>query len=231
VTGSTVRPPAYQQLADELRDDITSGRLQPGERLPPEPELCQKTGVSRSTVREALRLLASQHLIVTTRGVTGGSFVAHPDAEQLSESLSTGLTMLTNAAEIGLADLIELRRALEIPAAALAAVRRTDAQLAEIRAALFDPDLDGFDVMMQAHAVFHAAVAKATGNALFELFTGPLYRVSYGEDVTGNLPDGYWHRIDADHRELMASLTHQDAEAAATQARFHLDYVASVAKL
>jgi DNA-binding FadR family transcriptional regulator len=58
-----------------------------------------------------------------------------------------------------------------------------------------------------------------------------LYRVSYGEDVTGNLPDGYWHRIDADHRELMASLTHQDAEAAATQARFHLDYVASVAKL
>src|ERR1051325_7951226 len=83
VTGSSVRPPAYQLLADELRADITSGRLQPGERLPPEPELCVKTGVSRSTVREALRLLARQHLIVTTRGVTGGSFVSHPDAGPL----------------------------------------------------------------------------------------------------------------------------------------------------
>jgi GntR family transcriptional regulator, transcriptional repressor for pyruvate dehydrogenase complex len=230
VTGSTVRAPAYQLLADELRADITSGRLQPGERLPPEPELCHRTGVSRSTVREALRLLASQHLIVTTRGVTGGSFVAHPDAEQLSESLSTGLTMLTNAAEIGLADLVELRRALEIPAAALAAVRRTEGQLAEIRAALFDPDLDGFDVMMRAHAVFHAAVTRASGNALFELFTGPLYRVSYGEDVTANLPDGYWRRIDADHRDLLASLADRDAERAATLARTHLDYVAAVAR-
>jgi GntR family transcriptional regulator, transcriptional repressor for pyruvate dehydrogenase complex len=130
VTGSTVRPPAYQMLADELRADITSGRLRAGERLPPEPELCVKTGVSRSTVREALRLLASQHLIVTTRGVTGGSFVAHPDAEQLSEALSTGLTLLNNAAAIGFTDLLEVRRALEIPAAGLAAIRRSEAHLA-----------------------------------------------------------------------------------------------------
>src|SRR5213083_2811642 len=118
------RAPAYQLLADDLREQITSGQLRPGERLPTEPELCVRSGVSRSTVREALRLLASQHLIVTTRGVTGGSFVAHPDAAQLSEALSTGLTLLSNSAEVGLADLLELRRALEIPAAGLAAVRR-----------------------------------------------------------------------------------------------------------
>lgn len=224
-----MRPPAYQLLADELRDDITSGRLQPGERLPPEPELCIRTGVSRSTVREALRLLASQHLIVTTRGVTGGSFVAHPDAEQLSDSLSTGLTLLTNAT-VGLADLLELRQALEVPGAALAAVRRTDEHLAEIRAALFDPDLDGFGVMMQAHAVFHAAVARATTNPLYELFTRPLYRVSYGEEVTADLPDGYWKRIDADHRELFACLTNRDAEAAAMVSRRHLDYIAELSR-
>jgi len=230
VTGSTVRPPAYQVLADELRADITSGRLQPGVRLPPEPELCVRTGVGRSTVREALRLLASQHLIVTTRGVTGGSFVAHPDAEQLSEALSTGLTLLTNAAEVGLADLLELRRALEIPAAALAAVHRTDEQLAEIRAALFDPDLDGFDVMMKAHAVFHAAVARATGNPLYELFTSPLYRVSYGEAVTDSLLGEYWRRIDADHRDLLRFLVERDAEAAAAAARRHLDYIAEISR-
>src|SRR3954454_6286544 len=100
-------------LADELRADITSGRLQPGERLPPETELCVKTGVSRSTVREALRLLASQHLIVTTRGGTGGSFVSQPDGEQLADGLSPGFTLLANSSGIGLADLIELRRAIE----------------------------------------------------------------------------------------------------------------------
>jgi GntR family transcriptional repressor for pyruvate dehydrogenase complex len=229
VTGSTVRPPAYQLLADELRDDITSGRLQPGERLPPEPELCVRTGVSRSTVREALRLLASQHLIVTTRGVTGGSFVAHPDAEQLSEALSTGLALLNKAA-VGFADLLELRRALEIPAAALAATRRTDEHLTEIRAALFDPDLDGFDVMMRAHGIFHAAVAKATGNPLYELFSRPLYHVTYGEDLTESLPDGYWARIDADHRELLTAMVERDPEHARTAGRRHLDYIADAAR-
>jgi GntR family transcriptional regulator, transcriptional repressor for pyruvate dehydrogenase complex len=225
VTGSTVRLPAYQLLADELRADITSGRLQPGERLPPEPELCVRTGVSRSTVREALRLLASQHLIVTTRGVTGGSFVAHPDAEQLSEALSTGLNLLTKAA-VGFADLLELRRALEIPAAALAATRRTDAHLAEIRSALFDPGLEDFDVMLRAHAVFHAAVAKATCNPLYELVTRPLYDISYGEEVTDSLPTGYWARIDVDHRDLLAAIIDRDPDRAQLVGRRHLDYLA-----
>lgn len=225
LTGSTVRPPAYQLLADELRADITSGRLQPGERLPPEPELCVRSGVSRSTVREALRLLASQYLIVTTRGVTGGSFVAHPDAEQLSEALSTGLTLLTNSAEVGFADLIELRRALEIPAVGLAAQRRTDAQLIELRGAMFDPDLDELDTMLAAHAAFHSAIASATGNPLFELVTRPLYHVTYGEEVVEGLPDGYWARIDADHREILACVKNRDPAAASEAGRRHLDYI------
>jgi GntR family transcriptional regulator, transcriptional repressor for pyruvate dehydrogenase complex len=230
VSGSTVRPPAYQVLADELRADITSGRLQPGERLPPEPELCVKTGVSRSTVREALRLLASQHLIVTTRGVTGGSFVAHPDAEQLAGALATGFTLLTNSAGVGLADLLELRRALEVPAAGLAAVRRTDEHLTEIRGALFDPTIDDFETMMAAHPVFHSAVARATGNPLFELVVRPLYHVAYGEDVTETLPDGYWFQIDADHRLLLDCLVAQDAESATHVAVRHLDYIAEASR-
>jgi GntR family transcriptional repressor for pyruvate dehydrogenase complex len=225
VTGSTVRPPAYQLLADELRADITSGRLQPGERLPPEPELCVKTGVSRSTVREALRLLASQHLIVTTRGVTGGSFVAHPDAEQLADGLAAGFTLLTNSADVGLADMLELRRVLEVPAAGLAAARRTEEHLIEIRSALFDPDVDDFETMMAAHAVFHMVVAKATGNPLFELVVRPLYHAKYSEDVTVDLPAGYWARIDTDHRELIDCLTRGDVDAARRAASDHLDYV------
>ena len=223
-----MRPPAYQLLADELRADITSGRLQPGERLPPEPELCVKTGVSRSTVREALRLLASQHLIVTTRGVTGGSFVAHPDAEQLADALTTGFTLLSNSAGVGLTDLVELRRALEVPAAGLAAVRRNDEHLAEVRGAFFDPAVDDLETMLAAHAAFHTAVAKATMNPLFELVVRPLYHASFGEDIIENLPPGYWRQIDADHRLILDCLIMRDAESATRAAAQHLDYIAAV---
>lgn len=225
-----MRPPAYQQLADELRAEITSGRLQPGERLPPEPELCVKIGVSRSTVREALRLLASQHLIVTTRGVTGGSFVAHPDAEQLADGLSTGFALLTHSAAVGFADLLELRRALEVPAAGLAALRREESHLLELRSALFDPVIDDFDTMLAAHSAFHRAMAKATGNPLFELVGRPLYQVSYGEEVIGDLPEGYWVRIDADHRAILACLAAGDAEGARRAAAAHLDYIAETVR-
>ncbi|GAA4592712.1 DNA-binding FadR family transcriptional regulator [Actinoplanes octamycinicus] len=185
-----------------------------------------KIGVSRSTVREALRLLASQHLIVTTRGVTGGSFVAHPDAGQLADGLSTGFALLTHSNGVGLADLLELRRALEVPAAGLAAVRRTEAHLIELRGALFDPALDDFDTMLAAHSVFHRALAKATGNPLFELVGRPLYQASYGEEVVAALPEGYWARIDADHRELLELLAARDAEGATRAAAQHLDYIA-----
>ncbi|GAA4956647.1 FadR/GntR family transcriptional regulator [Actinoplanes utahensis] len=226
MTGSTVRPPAYQQLADELRAEITSGRLQPGERLPPEPELCVKIGVSRSTVREALRLLASQHLIVTTRGVTGGSFVAHPDARQLGDGLSTGFALLTHSAAVGLADLLELRRALEVPAAGMAAIRREEAHLTELRGALFDPGADDVDTMLAAHSAFHRTVAKATGNPLFELVGRPLYQASYGEEVIGDLPEGYWRQIDIDHRSLLDALAARDPEGATRCAAAHLDFIA-----
>ncbi|BEL11518.1 hypothetical protein Q0Z83_097090 [Actinoplanes sichuanensis] len=225
-----MRPPAYQQLADELRAEITSGRLQPGERLPPEPELCVKIGVSRSTVREALRLLASQHLIVTTRGVTGGSFVAHPDAEQLADGLSTGFALLSHSAAVGLVDLLELRRALEVPAAGLAAVRREEVHLGELRSALFDPDIDDFDTMLAAHSSFHRAIAKATGNPLFELVGRPLYQATYGEEVIGSLPEGYWTQIDSDHRDLVDFIAAGDAEGATRSASAHLDYIASAVR-
>ncbi len=64
--------PAYAVLAEHLRNRILSGELQPGARLPGEAELTAEFGVGRSTIREALRSLASQNLITTTRGVTGG---------------------------------------------------------------------------------------------------------------------------------------------------------------
>jgi DNA-binding FadR family transcriptional regulator len=212
-------------LADELRDDIASGRLRPGQRLPAEPELCVRAGLSRSTVREALRLLTSQRLIVTTRGVTGGSFVAHPDAGRLAEPISTGVAMLRASAVVDVTHLVEVRRALEVPAAALAARRRTERHLQQLRAALFDPLASTTARMLDAHREFHSVVAAATGNALFELLTRPLYQLSEVEGADDRIPAGYWVQVDADHRELLRCLERGDDAGAAAVSERHLDII------
>jgi GntR family transcriptional repressor for pyruvate dehydrogenase complex len=220
-----VRPPAYQTLAEVIRAEITSGRLRPGERLPTEPQLCVRSGVSRSTVREALRLLASQHLIVTTRGVTGGSFVAHPSPQDLSDTLSTGLNLLINTSTAGLCDLLEVRESLEVPAAGQAARRRTEEHVADLEAALFDPEVAELTAMLAAHRAFHAALVAATGNPLFELLSRPLYQVSNEREVAATAPEGFWHRIDADHRAILRCVKAGDPEGATEAARAHIAFI------
>jgi GntR family transcriptional regulator, transcriptional repressor for pyruvate dehydrogenase complex len=220
-----VRPPAYQTLAEDLRAEITSGRLQPGERLPTEPQLCARSGVSRSTVREALRLLASQHLIVTTRGVTGGSFVAHPSPADLSDTLSTGLNLLISTSTAGLCDLLEVRESLEVPAAAQAARRRTAEHVADLEAALFEPGEADVSAMLTAHKAFHAALVAATCNPLFELLSRPLYQVSNEREVAAMAPPGFWLQVDADHRELLRCVKAQDADGATKVAREHITFI------
>ena len=172
INGATAGVPASWRTS--CAPTSPRGVCSPGERLPPEPELCVKTGVSRSTVREALRLLASQHLIVTTRGVTGGSFVAHPDAEQLSEGLSTGLTLLSQHGR---------GRARRSAGAAprpgdpgrrpgrVAARGGTPGR--DARCPVRPRQSTSFDTMLRPTRHSTPAVATATGNPLFELVDPP----------------------------------------------------------
>ncbi len=218
----SVRAPAYQLLADDLRARITSGRLRPGQRLPTEPELCAEAGVSRSTVREALRLLSSQHLIITTRGVTGGSFVAQPDPGVLAESLVSGVRLLLSSATVGVDELMEVRETFEIPAVALAAQRRTEEDLARLRAAMFDPVHDDLATRLAAHRAFHAALAAATGNPLYELMTSPLYAVANARELVEVAGPGFWVEVDADHREILRCVEARDAAGGQRAASQHL---------
>jgi DNA-binding FadR family transcriptional regulator len=216
------RAPAYQVLADELRANITSGRLRPGQRLPTEPELCARNGVSRSTVREALRLLSSQHLIVTTRGVTGGSFVAQPSPAKLAESLSAGIQLLVSTQGVGGNELMEIREMLEIPAAGLAAQRRTDADLQRLRGTLFDPVRDDSQTCAQAHRDFHAALAAASGNPICELVTSPLYAVGEEPKLSGCSSDSLWRQLDEEHREILRCVAARDVAGAQRATTWHL---------
>jgi DNA-binding FadR family transcriptional regulator len=219
------RVPAYRALADRLRDRMTSGALRPGDRLPTEPRLCAEFGLSRSTVREALRLLASQNLIVTLRGVNGGSFVAEPSTAELGDLLSTGLHLLMATGTVTTGQWLEVRATFEVPVAGLAALRRTDAQLAELTGLLFDPDGTPPDRVVAEHMAFHTLLAELTGNPLFRLAIQPLYAVGNERALGEAAPPGFWRRVDADHRRLVRAIADQDAAAARAAASEHLAHV------
>ncbi|HWH00079.1 MAG TPA: FCD domain-containing protein [Pilimelia sp.] len=221
-TDPAPRPPAYQTLAEDLRAQITSGRLRPGQRLPTEPQLCARSGLSRSTVREALRMLASQHLIVTTRGVSGGSFVAQPSPERLSDNLAGALRLMRSASIVGMAELLEVREMLEVPAAGLAARRRTDADLAALSAALFDPVADDLTTLVSRYREFHLAVLAAVHNPLYLLMARSLHNVLNDRELGAAASVQLRRQGAAAHREILRCIAEQDADGAEEAARGHL---------
>ncbi|GGK17473.1 GntR family transcriptional regulator [Pilimelia terevasa] len=219
------RPPAYQVLADDLRTQITTGRLRPGDRLPTEPELCARSGVSRSTVREALRMLASQHLIVTTRGVFGGSFVAEPCPARLADSLTGVLQLLCASGPPSAERSLEVRLMLEVPGAGLAASRRTESHLARLAQLVVDPILP-LPTRFAVYEEFHGVVAVAVQNPLYELLTRPLHRLSVVDRLTEDA--GVWTRVAAYCRDFAARLREGDVMGAQEAAADHLRHLRTI---
>jgi len=159
-----LRRKVYEQVAEQLLGQIGARRLKPGDVLPPERELTESFGVGRSSIREALRMLESQGVI---SAVNGGSFVVADAANPLNSSLRL---MFTLDERTGIHDLFELRRILEVEAAALAAERHAAHHLDEMDAAIEEMAISltdaGGDRFIEADLRFHLAVAEATGNRL-----------------------------------------------------------------
>ncbi len=221
--GSTaVEGPAYRQVADRLRHLILSGELTPGERLPVEAVLADQFGVSRSTVREALRSLASENMVETTRGVTGGTFVRQPHPGQVADTLGTGLELLTGSDAITVTELLEARELLEVPAARLAAVRRTEEQLVRLDAALPEPRRVLESRSFEVNRTFHAIVLEASGNRLLEVMTRPLFVVLQTRFLRDAAPARFWRRVDVEHRSIADAIAAGDERAAAQEMSAHL---------
>jgi DNA-binding FadR family transcriptional regulator len=214
---------AYQQVADELRAQIMGGLLRPGERLPPEPELGRMFGVSRGTVREALRVLVSQHLVETTRGVQGGSFVASPDPARLIEDLGGALGVLVMTPRLSVADMIEARLMLEPGAARLAAQRADAETVAAVRVAARAPrdarDPSGF----ARHIDFHSTVLMASGNPMLALMLQPVSEVLRTRLERARAHDrSLWDKIDACHHTVGEAIAAGDGERTERLMREHL---------
>lgn len=214
--------PAYEELASVLRAQILSGELKPGDRLPVEPDLSARHGVSRSTVREALRVLSSQHLITTTRGVVGGSFVAHPQPDQISSYLETGLSLMTLFEGISVDHLLEVRSMLEVPAAGLAARRRDRGHLDELRATLFDPRSVSTEDLFPRNRSFHDVLLRMADNPLLGVVTQPVFRVLNERFLREAAPKRFWSQVDSDHRKIFAAVDAGDEAAARSAMHDHL---------
>jgi GntR family transcriptional repressor for pyruvate dehydrogenase complex len=170
-----VKASLSKQIAEQLRSAIVSGQFKIGERLPTEDELAQRYGVSRPSVREALKRLAAQNLVRAKRGPSGGNFVVKPSFGDLAESLSGAATLLVGMGALDIEKIIEARRTLQGSCLALAINHATAQHIEDIEIALQrqqDPKISD-EAFCQADVAFHRALVDATDNGMlrFVMYT------------------------------------------------------------
>jgi GntR family transcriptional regulator, transcriptional repressor for pyruvate dehydrogenase complex len=207
---------ASTNVIAQIRQAIMSGRFRKGDRLPTEREMARQFGVSRVTVRDALRALEASGLIEIRVGGQGGPYVREPDTALLTESLRTHFHLQGTT----FAELAEARLALETTAARLAAERATADNLAEMRAAIDEPGPDGTATQS---VDFHMALVRAAHNsALLTMFLATQSLLAEAFDTLhASQPDmaGVARRV---HTELYQAIARHDAETAVRLMRDHL---------
>jgi GntR family transcriptional regulator, transcriptional repressor for pyruvate dehydrogenase complex len=159
----------YEQIIAYIRGAISSGKLRPGDRLPPEMDLAQHLGVSRPTVREALKVLEALNVLESSTGPTGGTFVRSLDGAGVAEYLNDSITLLLDIDELTLEELWSAREAIEIRTVGMAAIRRTEQDLATMREIIESDEHKDFDAYFP-DITFHRAIASASRNRLLSLF-------------------------------------------------------------
>ncbi|HET6212113.1 MAG TPA: FadR/GntR family transcriptional regulator [Micromonosporaceae bacterium] len=198
-------------VIDQLQEQVTSGEWPVGSRIPTEPQLVAALGVSRNTIREAVRALVHAGLLESRQG--SGTYVR--SATELTGAVARRI------ASARVAEVLEVRRALEVAAAQLAAVRRTpedvialDGALVTREAAWRSGDVTAF---IEADAALHGAVVSAAHNGvLAELYA------DFGSALRASLTDAVGEELTADryvgHSELVAAIRAGDAKRAGYEA-------------
>lgn len=212
-----------QEVMNDLSAKIQRGLYLPGEKLPTEPEVMAEQGVSRTVVREAMSRLQAAGLVETRHGV--GTFVLEPPAPAAPPDVfATNLTISDVLA------MLELRISVETEAAGLAALRRSEEQLALMRRALddFDENASQGESSVDADFQFHLQIALATGNKYFEDFyrrlgvtTIPRTRL----DISKFMPEPtqtYMIRLNLEHRNILDAIAQKDPQTASAGMRMHL---------
>jgi GntR family transcriptional regulator, transcriptional repressor for pyruvate dehydrogenase complex len=211
---------ASDTLAGRLRAQILSGSLPAGTQLPVERDLAEQTGLSRTVVREALKMLAREGLVRTRVGRNGGTIVIRPTTSSIVRSLD----QFAQAGEVKLDSLLEARELMEPLCAGLAAERRSDADLGELEQiqsrlqaavgdrAAFDPE----------NIRWHIAVARAAANELLASFVEGLAGVRRAGTEDRPLTAEMMGDIARAHARILEAIRDGDADAARRRMHRHL---------
>jgi DNA-binding FadR family transcriptional regulator len=203
---------------EQVQELITSGEWPVGSRLPPEQELGEMLGVGRSTVREAVRALCHTGVVEVRQG--DGSYVTA--TSDLSGVLRRGLAS-SDARHV-----VEVRRALDVEAAVLAASRRTEGDLRILEEALRTRDLaweqDDLPTFVQTDLDFHVAVVAAAHNPVLEQFYRD-FSAALESSIAASVAPGLHDERYVDHARLLHAIRSADPEQAAVEARTVLQEV------
>ncbi|CAN5677834.1 FadR/GntR family transcriptional regulator [soil metagenome] len=164
----------YEQIVEHIRGAISSGELNPGDRLPPETELAKRLGVSRPTVREALKVLEALNILRSSTGPKGGTFVKSINGLEVADYLKDSISLLLDVDELSLQELWAARETIDIPAVGMAAVRRTEQDLFVIEKTIETDELKDGDSII-SDISFHRAIAEASKNRMLSLFMSSIY--------------------------------------------------------
>jgi GntR family transcriptional repressor for pyruvate dehydrogenase complex len=212
------------QVAEWFAREIRAGRLASGEKLPTEQELIGRFGVSRTVIREAMASLRSEGLVVSRQG--SGVYVADHQANPTFRIVSDEVRSLTEVQNV-----LQLRLAVELEAAAIAAEKRGDDDLAQMRNCLeiIDASIAAGGSAIEADFAFHRAISSATGNPYFERFMhflGPVIIPRQSIRPPSETPGqrrAYLEQVQAEHRRIYQAIERRNAEAARYTLREHLE--------
>jgi|KBSSwiStaDraftv2_1062776.scaffolds.fasta_scaffold782588_1 GntR family transcriptional repressor for pyruvate dehydrogenase complex len=219
---SAIRAPrVYEHIASQIERAIYEGRLQTGDKLPPERQLVREFGTSRVAVREALRTLEHRGLLEVRQGATGGYFVRAADAGLLLRDLHT----LLRLGRVSVAHLLEARLLVEPDVARLAAVRASDADLKLLRQAMDERTEVGPSgrSWRMLDLGFHRLVAEAAKNPVHALLTHALMDLEADLTVPRiELTETDSREIDAAHRDIYDAVAAHDAPRARVAMEAHV---------
>lgn len=220
---------AAEQIADQLREAIHRGQLEPGHRLPSEVDLAADYGVSRGTIRETYKLLASRGLVESTRGSSGGTFVRLPERERVAATMGEAISLWFNAGETSVAELTDARAWIERGCIKLAAREALAEDLKSIRIAVEAMEQPGVDMegMLTLDIDFHVALSGAAHNAVLQLaMNAVLLTRPYTNTMLVPLLD--IGLIARQHRAIYEAIAGGDEAAAEAALDAHLGYLDEV---
>jgi GntR family transcriptional repressor for pyruvate dehydrogenase complex len=221
------------QVARQIQQLVTGQQLSPGDRIGREEDLAARFGVSRPTLREALRILSSAHLVQAVKGPGGGVFVAATPEDAMALSVSTLIGSMVRSGSIGIEEMLETRMMVEVPLAGLAALRAGREDVERLRVLVDDLEAAANDpgAFSAIKAQIHRTVAALAENRVASALAAWIADVLVPAVLDHVAPAVVESVVVDQLRDLVSAIDRADPAAAEGAMRVHLVYAMDLVSL